>query len=175
MTKQLKNLLRDDHGAALVEFAFAIPIFITFVMGFWQIGLIYWANAGVQNALGEASRFATVWPVPSTEDIEKKVAFHNFGTHNGTLTDIDADPQGDGTILLTIKYSQPTDFIFFEGPTVVVEQSKLIYTPDATAADADDDTDTGTGGTGGGSTGGGDTGDDGDTGGCWHPNPKKCQ
>ncbi|MBW0144758.1 TadE/TadG family type IV pilus assembly protein [Sphingomicrobium clamense] len=173
----MKKLHRDHRGTAAVEFAFGVPIFVTFVMGFWQVGLIYWANAGVHNALGEAARFATVWPVPSTDEIEDMVEEKDFGTHNGTLTTVDADPRGDGTILLRIVYSQPTDFIFFEGPTIEVEREKLIYTPDATAADADDDADEGSGGTGGTGGDGGDTGGDtgGDDGTCWHPNPKKCQ
>lgn len=138
MKTLLAKLRRDTRGAAVVEFAFAIPIFISFVMGFWQLGMVYWASAGVHNALGEAARFATIWPVPSVDDIETMVTDSDFGTHNGTLTKVDAEPLGNGTILLTIAYEQPTDFIFFEGPTVELERTKLIYTAEATAADVEE-------------------------------------
>lgn len=138
----LRRLLRDERGANLVEFAVALPVLVMFIWGIFQIGLIYQANAGMQHALGEAARFATIFPTPSDTAIRAKVASRKFGTYNGTLgtlqiTNNTVTVSGSGvsggstTVTvskdLTLTYSQPTNFLFFNGPTVNLSKSKRVY------------------------------------------------
>src|SRR5215211_3566124 len=77
---KLRALLRDERGANLVEFAIALPVLVSFIWGILQVGLIFQAQAGVQHALGEAARLATIWPTPSDTTIRAKVASRKFGT-----------------------------------------------------------------------------------------------
>jgi Flp pilus assembly protein TadG len=138
----LRRLLRDERGANMVEFAVALPVLVLFIWGIFQVGLIYQANAGMQHALGEAARFATIFPTPSDTAIRAKVASKKFGTYNGTLgtlqiTNNTVTVSGSGvsggstTITvskdMTLTYSQPTNFIFFNGPTVNLSKSKRVY------------------------------------------------
>lgn len=130
---QLRALLRDERGANLVEFAIALPVLVSFIWGMLQVGLVFQAQAGMQHALGEAARLATIWPTPSDDDIRAKLAARKFGTYNGTLgaLQIQDDTTGPGGTVrykdLTLTYSQPTDFLFFDGPTVTITKSKRVY------------------------------------------------
>lgn len=128
------TILREEQGAAAVEMALSLPVLVTFIYGLFQMGLVFQANAGIQHALGEAARDATIHPVPSDVDLAEIIQDKRFGTHNGTLTgttivtNVNGDGDPDGTRTLTLTYEQPTDFIFFEGPTVQLTKSKTYYT-----------------------------------------------
>lgn len=130
-----RNLRRDDRGAAMIEFAIAIPVLVSFIWGIFQIGLIFQANAGMQHALGEAARYATIWPTPSDTDIRARVTSRKFGTFNGTLgtLTITDNTTGSGSTLktvskdMTLTYRQKLNFLFIPGPTVNLSRSKRVY------------------------------------------------
>ena len=124
----LRKLAGDRSGSTAVEFAVAVPVLVSFVWGIFQVGLLYRANAGMQHALGEAARFATIWPTPSDTAIQAKITSGKFGLNNGTwgTPTIQTDTTAN-TKLITVTYSQPTDFLFFQGPTVSLTRSKLVY------------------------------------------------
>ncbi|WP_265570374.1 TadE/TadG family type IV pilus assembly protein [Sphingomicrobium nitratireducens] len=129
MSKIFKTLRDSERGAAAVEFALALPLFLSFILGLWQLGLVFWANAGVQHALGEGARYANIYPTPTDDEIKAYIVAREFGTHNGTLQDaVITTDSANGYKTIAISYSQPTDFIFFEGPTVAIDKSKRVYT-----------------------------------------------
>ena len=132
MKLPFKTLWADQRGANLVEFSIALPVLALFIYGIFTVGMLYQANAGMQHALGEAARYATIYPTPTDEQITAKVAAEKFGTNRGTLSALDINNEnsgGSGTKwkVLTLTYSQPTDFLFFDGPTVTLTRSKRVY------------------------------------------------
>ena len=58
--KLLRFLRRDERGVAVIEIAIVLPVLILFIYGIFQIGILYQANAGMQHALGEGARYATL-------------------------------------------------------------------------------------------------------------------
>ena len=58
--KLCRRLRRDEHGAAAIEMAFALPILIVMIWMFVQLAQVYRAIAGIQQALGEGARYATL-------------------------------------------------------------------------------------------------------------------
>jgi len=50
----------DESGAAAIEMAFAIPVLIVMIWAFVQLAEVYRAVAGMQQALGEGARYATL-------------------------------------------------------------------------------------------------------------------
>lgn len=128
------KLRQDDSGVAAIEFALVVPILIFFIWGFFTMGQVYRANAGLQHALGEASRFATLYieannGPPSDSAIQARIASSDFGLQGGTLAEprIDNSEIANGYKTITLTYSRPTDFLFFAGPTVTVTRSKRVY------------------------------------------------
>lgn len=140
----LGRLLRDERGATMVEFAFAFPVLVVLIYCIAQLGMIYQAVSGMQHALGEGARLATLCvdisatscDSPSDDEIEERMQDSVFGTHVGTfeykVTPID-DPETEedesdaGWRDLEVKYTQATSLLLFPGPTVVVTRNKRAW------------------------------------------------
>lgn len=130
MRPLIRKLRRDREGAAAVEFALVIPILLTMIWGMFQVSLLYQANAGVQNALGEAARYATIWPTPSDADITAAIQNTRFGVagygawNTPTISALDTT---DSSRTITVSYSQRMNFLFFTGPAITITKSKKVY------------------------------------------------
>ena len=134
----LKILRRCQRGAAAIEFAIAVPVLVTMIYGIFQVGLIYQANAGMQHALGEGARLATlcipsgnVCNSPSNTAIVAKMTATKFGTNIGSFgTPTSVDP-GSSTCTfcrdLTITYTVTPNFLFFSGPAITLTRTKRVY------------------------------------------------
>lgn len=123
----------DDRGAAAIEMALALPILVSMIYGLFQVGLLYQANAGMQHALGEGARLATLYErytsnnVPTDAAIKSRMTSKLFGKGDGAFTV--ADPvTGTGYKDLQITYSKKMNFIFFNGPTITLTRTKRAYT-----------------------------------------------
>jgi Flp pilus assembly protein TadG len=132
----LKILRRDEQGAAAVEFAIAVPVLVTMLYGIFQVGLLFQANAGMQHALGEGARYATLClsptsasgcTVPTDANIKAKINAKLFGKSDGTFTVSDPVTTSNSYKTLTVTYSRAMNFLFFQGPTVTLTRSKTVY------------------------------------------------
>ncbi|HET7316684.1 MAG TPA: TadE/TadG family type IV pilus assembly protein [Sphingomicrobium sp.] len=128
--------LSDESGSAAIEFAIAVPVLVMMIWGIVQVGLLFQANAAVQQALGEGARYATIYnPAtesrPSDDAIAAKIVSAKFPLPSGAWEDpiIDSTNEAaDGYIDITVEYEVSTDFLFFQGPDVTLTQSKRVYT-----------------------------------------------
>jgi hypothetical protein len=124
--KKLLTVLRSDRGAATIEMAFAVPVLAMFLWGIFEIGVIFQANAGMQHALGEGARYATLWPAPSNDAIKQRIGDRVFGVGVGQF-DV-ADPvNGANYKDLSVTFTMPTNFLFFRGPDIDITRSKRVY------------------------------------------------
>lgn len=141
-------LIRDDRGTAIIEMAIALPVIILFVWGIFQLGIAFQANAGMQHALGEGARLATICQDPTAagvcstatdEEIEDLVTDRLFGTGLGDFEVAVSRPVDDPATAsvdesdvnwldLTATFSMPTNFLFFDGPSLSLSQTKRVYT-----------------------------------------------
>ena len=135
--KLIKLLKRDERGVAVIEIAIVLPVLILFIYGIFQVGILFQANAGMQHALGEGARFATLCRpvsegcnVASDTEIRTRMNSVVFGTRPGTFTI--PDPETENRVMtLTVNYTQPTNFLFFAGPTIELSRQKKVYLPPA--------------------------------------------
>ena len=128
MIRRLRLLARRTDGSAAIEFAFGVPILLMMVFGMLQLGLVMQANAGVQHALGEAARQATIFPTPNDSELQATITSAKFGTGAGTWT-TPTIQNGTGTKTITVTYTQPLDWIFFT-TNATITKSKVIYLSD---------------------------------------------
>src|SRR5438270_10624768 len=126
--------------------AFAVPSFVVMIWAFVQLAEVYRAVAGMQQALGEGARYATLCyaqsatgcaaPAPGTGaspaagTIKAKILTSVYGIGPGTFTV--ADPVGgtSGTATyydLSVTYSQPTTLLMFPGPTMTLTRNKRVW------------------------------------------------
>ena len=139
MTK-FRSILRNQAGAAAIEFALAIPVLVVMIYGIFQIGIAFQASAGMQHALGEGARLATVCQNPTaagvcsvatTAEIKARISSKVFGTGVGEFSEpsVTTPPPADCTScrLLSVTFSMPTSFLLFPGPTINITRSKRVY------------------------------------------------
>ena len=133
--KRLSRLLSDTRGAGIVEFALILPALMLFVYGIFIVGQLFQANAGMQHALGEGARYATLClnptpsmgcTVPSNTQIQSVITSKVFGTGSGTFT-VATPVAGTGYRDLSVTYTMPMDFLLISGPTVSITRSKRVY------------------------------------------------
>ena len=135
--KLLKLIRRDERGVAVIEIAIVLPVLILFIYGIFQIGILYQANAGMQHALGEGARYATLCKpvtggcnIATDAQITAKMNAAVFGTKPGTFS-IPAPTTVNRVMTLTVNYSQPMNFLLFPGPTIALTRKKVVYLPPA--------------------------------------------
>ena len=132
--KLLRTIRRNERGAAVIETAFALPALIVMVWAVVQLGLVFRAMSGIQHALGEGARLATIWPQPDNDAIKDKIENAVYGIGPGTFNIEDplpgADENGNAYLDLEVTYSQPTDLLFLPGPTISVSRSKRVWVAD---------------------------------------------
>ena len=129
-------LRRDESGAAVIEFAIAVPILVSMIWGIFQLTCLFWANAGMQNALGAGARRATLCiggtattqcTAPTTTSVYNTMDAAKFGPTDGTMTVL-TPSVGAGYMDLEVTYSRQMSLLFIPGPTVNLDRKKRVYT-----------------------------------------------
>ncbi len=125
-----RKLSADQSGAAAVEMALSLPILLTFVYGMFQVGMVMAADAGMQHALGEGARLATIYPTPTDTVIKSKISSKVFGTYIGTYAVSDPVSFAAGTSKykdLQVSYTVTPNYLFFNGPPITLRRTKRVY------------------------------------------------
>ena len=129
----------DEGGVAAVEMALALPVLVVMLYMFVQLGEVYRAMAGIQQALGQGARYATLCldpgatgcTVPTGAQVHDKVLAAVYGVGPGSFNANTPTLQTDGSTGryydLTVTYSQATTLLFFPGPTINVTRSKRVW------------------------------------------------
>lgn len=134
----LRKLSNDERGASAVELALSLPILLTFIFGMMQVGMVMAADAGMQHALGEGARMATLYPAPTDAAIQARINSKVFGTYVGAYNVAAPVTVNAGTSkykTLSVSYTVTPNFLFFTGPPITLNRSKRVYlTEDAPAA-----------------------------------------
>ena len=134
--KQLLRLNKSEDGAAAVEMALALPVLVSMIYGIFHVGLLYQANAGMQHALGEGARFATICiptgstcDTPTNADIKARMTSKLFGKGDGTFT-VQEPGVGAGYRDLRVTHVKKMNFLFINGPTITLNRDKRAYVAD---------------------------------------------
>lgn len=147
------SLFRDQRGASALEFALMAPVFFSVLIGAAQMGILFFANTGLQHAVGEGARVAMIFPRPSTETIRQAVKDARYGLDPAYLVGepvVTIDETGDPDFAeISWSYNAPLNFIFYQTPAVTLEHKRKVFLQAPAAG--------GGGGGGGGTTTGGST------------------
>jgi Flp pilus assembly protein TadG len=126
----MKRLIRNDCGAAAIEFVLALPPFLILLMGAIQLGVIACARTGLQHAVDEGARYASIYPTPTDAQITAKVNSREFGldpayTIDPTITH--GTQYGVPYTEITMTYSRPLNFIVFQTPALSISYTRRSY------------------------------------------------
>lgn len=134
----LKLLRRETEGAAAIEFAIALPVLLVLIYGIFQVGLVFQANAGMQHALGEGARYATLCVptstgcnTPSDSAVVTRMSSKLFGMNIGTFGTPTVTTPASTTCTfcrdLRVTYTVTPNYLFFRGPAISLSRSKRVY------------------------------------------------
>lgn len=66
--RSLRNIVRDETGATLTEFAFVGPVLCLMLVGLFDLGFQIYAQTAMQGALQQSARKSTLEPTITTTD-----------------------------------------------------------------------------------------------------------
>lgn len=109
---------RRDRGAAAVEFGLIVPIFILFILGLVDIGMMFARGQMVNNAAREAVRMASLGA--TSEEINTAVQNSLDDSHSTVTVSVtckkadgsscgafNSSAESGGTAMVTIRYIGP--------------------------------------------------------------------
>jgi Flp pilus assembly pilin Flp len=103
---RLRTLVRDQEGAAVVEFALVVPILFLIVFGIIDFGRAFYTVNNIISAVREGSRYGAILATPMSvagqREIRDRVrsVSHPFG--GDTIRDQNIEIEFDGE-LLTVR------------------------------------------------------------------------
>ncbi len=126
----MRRLLRSDRGIGAVEFALVAPAICAFIVGVAQLGMLFFANAGLQSAVAEGARLATIYPRPSNPQIIARITDTRFGLDPAYITAPtvnDFQVNGRNYKEISMSYQVPLDFIFFQTSPVTLVANRRVF------------------------------------------------
>jgi Flp pilus assembly protein TadG len=132
------RLAGNEKGAAAIEMAFALPVLVIMIWAFVQLAQVYRALAGIQQALGQGARYATLCLDPSfagctsptAQQVKDKIDQSVYGLGPGTFTTPLPTSGTAGTSKyydLRVTYTQPTSLLLMPGPTMTMSRTKRVW------------------------------------------------
>ena len=130
MMKCLRSLLRDRRGLSAVEFALVCPVLFGFLIGTGQLGILYFANAGLRNAVEEGARTVGVYPRPTDATIRARMVQKRFGLRSqylGTPQITTGKDGGADYVQISLTYQVPLDFVIVSVKPITLTKTRRVY------------------------------------------------
>ena len=114
MTRHAARWARETGGAAAVEFALILPIFLMLVLGLADVWRIWFAYNALNSAAGQAARYASLNSQDCTDNIKSVAnkAITGFLKTTGTTVAV-ASSTASGITTTTVTVSRPLNLIAF--------------------------------------------------------------
>ncbi|MGL6042287.1 MAG: hypothetical protein ACRC1J_00015, partial [Sandaracinobacteroides sp.] len=102
------------------------------LFGCIQFSILFFANAGLQNAVGDSARQATLWPRRTQSQLVAELDASKFGLEASRLS----APQftygtsgGQAYVEISMTYTTELDLAFFKVNGIVLSESRRAYLP----------------------------------------------
>jgi len=115
-----------------MEFVLVMPVFAALLMSSIQMGIVFFANAGLSNAVAEAAREATLWPRRNESELRARLQERRFGINPEQMTSPVFTYGRVGTqdfVEIRASYTLNLNFGLFTVPGVVLSESRRAWLP----------------------------------------------
>ena len=126
----MRKLARDDKGSTVVEFAFAIPVLITLMIGILQFGIVLQTSGGLRHAVGEGLRYAKINPHATTAQVVAETRANLDGIDPAGITAINfsrGTSNGAAYGRLTINYQAKPVIPFVPDKVIALSETRQAY------------------------------------------------
>lgn len=128
-----QGLLKDTRGAAVIEFAFALPVIAMVMLGILQMGIVLHASGGMRHALGEGIRYARINPEATDAQVETYARAAMLGIDGSAIRSLTFDrgttAGGQSFGRITMRYDIATVIPFVPLPPFALNKTKTTYLP----------------------------------------------
>lgn len=135
MMNKLRQLLSDRRAVAAVEFALVAPIVIVLLVSTIRMGIYFFAQNSIDNALDETARAASVYPSPSDSALQQIFADNLLKREVGVQVYMNItrgeSSSGIDYVDLSSRYMVPVDLIFWNLGNIPVNSEQRAYLPPA--------------------------------------------
>ena len=126
----MKRLISDRRGFAAAEFALIVPLFSLITIATIQAGLFFWAKAGLEHAVGEGARLASIYPRQTNDAIIAKIRATAFGTNSASLQTPTLTAGTVGKVdYVDINVSYNAKIVVFNIPAITLTENRRVYRP----------------------------------------------
>ncbi len=104
MTRRLTRLLKGSRGAAIVEFALLLPLFLTLVFAVIELGSAWYSKQMLVNASREGARLGAMFEGADDSQVESFVAnLLNQAGYPGTVEVTSTGATGAPGTMVTVQ------------------------------------------------------------------------
>ena len=130
---KLRQFLRNTRGAAAIEFALALPILASLMIGILQFALVFQASGAMRHASGEGIRYAKVHPGATESEVLAVVRSALGGIDKDNITSLTFVRGTTGEAdygRVAMSYSLQPLIPFVSLPPIVLNETKFTYLPE---------------------------------------------
>ena len=131
LTMPIRNIRRDTAGSLGFEFALAMPILVTLMLGILQFAMVLHASGAMRNAMGEGLRLAKVYPTATADEVYDETKDELVGVaHSGIKSLVftrGTASNGASYGKLVMKYELKPMLPFAPIPAIKLEETKQVY------------------------------------------------
>ncbi|HEY0625720.1 MAG TPA: TadE family protein [Allosphingosinicella sp.] len=130
------SLIKNSRGASALEFALVVPGLVFLLNGIAQLGIVYFANAGLNDALAAGSRYLTLHrydkdDFPTAGELEVWIKDRKWGLDPDNLTisstSVSTAANGSRFVDITMGYDVTLNFIFIDVDPIELSQTRRAY------------------------------------------------
>jgi len=108
---RVRLALSDRRGNALIEFGFAFPTLLLFVVGLIEFSMVLWTSNALQLAADEAGRYAIAHPTATASDIQAYATGQLVSVDTSTVTVTVTNDTTGGVNFVTVTVSTPFEMM----------------------------------------------------------------
>lgn len=126
------KLRLNRSGATAAEFVLLVPVLMALMLGAIQIGILFFANAGLNNAVSEAAREATLWPRRNEAQLRARLEARRFGLNPENLSTpviTFGTDAGQDFVDIQASYRVELNFGIFSIPAVTLDERRRAWLP----------------------------------------------
>ena len=130
LARLLSRLRRDERGASVIEFAFALPVAAALMIGILQFAIVLQATGAIRHAVGEGVRYANIHDDASESEVVAKVREQLAGLDENGIVSITLERGNDDGARFDkadIQYQVEPVAPFMDFDPIVLSGSALSY------------------------------------------------
>ncbi len=130
MSRFVRRIRADRKGIGTAEFALIVPLLILLIVGIAQMGILYFAHAGLRNLVAEGARFASISPRPTDAAIKARINQGGFGLASdklGAPTVTYGNTNGNEWADIRLSYTVNLDFIFWSSGNFPITETRRVF------------------------------------------------